>query len=147
MARKKGRQAPAGDKVYGASPIKPARRRRTRAEMQRIADALYELVRDSQPCTVRQAFYLAVSTGLVGKTEQEYKNTVGRLLLRMRQAGRIPFRWIADNTRWIRKPRSHDGIEDALEQTASLYRRDLWANQDVAVEVWCEKDAIAGVLY
>ena len=64
----------------------------------------------------------------------------------MREAGEIPFEWISDNTRWMRKPRSFTGIEDCLESTAKFYRRNLWASMPVHVEVWCEKDALAGVL-
>jgi hypothetical protein len=58
----------------------------------------------------------------------------------------IPFSWIADNTRWMRKPRTYTGPEQALRHTAETYRRDLWANSDVYVEIWCEKDALAGVI-
>src|SRR5262249_4045340 len=33
-----------------------------------------------------------------------------------------------------------------LNNTSRFYRRDLWAAMSVYVEVWCEKDALAGVL-
>jgi hypothetical protein len=69
-----------------------------------------------------------------------------RLLVAMREAGEIPFEWIADNTRWMRKPATFVGIESCLKSTAELYRRNLWAAMPVYVEVWCEKDALAGVL-
>lgn len=46
-----------------------------------------------------------------------------------------------------RKPPSHDSLTDALEDTAQLYRRALWRNQNDYVEIWLEKDALAGVLY
>ena len=72
--------------------------------------------------------------------------TVQRLLVEMRMDGTIPFSWIADNTRWMRKPTSYTGLEEALRHTADFYRRDLWADADVYVEIWCEKDALAGVL-
>ena len=40
----------------------------------------------------------------------------------------IPFgsTHIVDAGRWIRKPRTHESIEDALRNTAEFYRRDLW---------------------
>jgi hypothetical protein len=59
----------------------------------------------------------------------------------------MPFSWIVDNTRWMRKPRAFDSVEDALKDTADFYRRALWANQEDYVEVWLEKEAQAGVLY
>jgi hypothetical protein len=80
------------------------------------------------------------------KTEAEYKGTVVRLLTEMRLDGTIPFGWIADNTRWMRKPRTYSDMEAALENTAQTYRRQLWDNQDTYVEVWLEKEALAGVV-
>jgi hypothetical protein len=97
--------------------------------------------------TVRQVFYRLVSVGAIAKTEAEYKQTVCRLLAEMRRDGTIPYGWIADSTRWMRKPRSFDSIEDALRSTAQLYRRNVWRDLGEYVEVWCEKDALAGVLY
>jgi hypothetical protein len=71
----------------------------------------------------------------------------GRLLTEMRRAGDIPFGWIADNTRWMRKPRTFSSMESAMKRTAETYRRCLWDDQEMYVEVWLEKDALAGVLY
>ncbi len=84
--------------------------------------------------------------GVIKKIEGEYKQTVIRLLVEMREAGEIPFHWIADNTRWMRKLTAYTGIEACLNATSNSYRRDLWASMPVYVEVWCEKDALAGVL-
>ena len=39
------------------------------------------------------------------------------------------------------------GPQAALEYTAQAYRRQLWANQDVYVEVWSEKDTVRGTIY
>ena len=50
-------------------------------------------------------------------------------------------------TRWMRKPRSFDGVEDAINDTARLYRKALWTDAETYVEVWCEKDALAGTIY
>ena len=97
--------------------------------------------------TVRQVFYQLVTLGVIPKTEGQYKNTVGRLLTDMRLTGQIPFDWIADNTRWIMKPTTHSSLEAALQRAAQCYRRSLWDDQDVYVEIWLEKDALSGVLY
>ena len=59
----------------------------------------------------------------------------------------LPYGWIADNTRWQRKPRTFDSIEDALQETAHLYRKALWSDADCYVEIWLEKDALSGVIY
>src|SRR5262249_38860542 len=49
--------------------------------------------------------------------------------------------------RWQRKPHTFDSVEEALKQTAALYRKSLWTDADSYVEVWLEKDALAGVIY
>src|SRR5262249_6703168 len=61
--------------------------------------------------------------------------------------GRLNYSYIADATRWMRKPRTHDGVEAALQDTARFYRKSLWANSEDYIEVWVEKDALAGVIY
>lgn len=129
----------------GSSPTKrPARR--SKADIAALREQLYVLVELDRPMTVRQVFYRAVSAGIVDKTEGEYKSTVCRLLTDMRLAGELPFSWIADNTRWMRKPTTYTSWENALENTAATYRRAMWADAPVYVEVWLEKDALAGVL-
>lgn len=130
--------------TYRASPIKRARR--TKADIERIREAIYQAVEVDRPMTVRQVFYRLVGLGVIDKSEAEYKQTVCRLLADMRRERVIPFHWIADNTRWMRKPRTYSSLEDALRRTAQTYRRALWADQDVYVEVWLEKEALAGVL-
>jgi hypothetical protein len=131
--------------AYRSSPIK--RKRRTKAEVEAIRQAMLELVEQYQPMTVRQIFYQLVSRGVIDKLEREYKGTVVRLLTDMRLSQEMPYGWISDNTRWMRKPRTHDSIEAALEATVRTYRRDLWQEQDDYIEVWLEKEALAGVLW
>ncbi|MEN3335677.1 MAG: hypothetical protein V7641_5042 [Blastocatellia bacterium] len=130
--------------VYESSPIK--RKRRGFDAIATVRDALYDVLSAEHPMTVRQVFYRLVSAGAIEKTEAEYKSTVCRLLGRMRREGVVPFGWIADSTRWMRKPCTFSTLESALELTAQTYRRAMWDNQPVYVEVWLEKDALAGVL-
>src|SRR4030095_3678114 len=119
------------------------RERRTKNSIRTLREALRALIDPLQPVTVRQTFYLAVSASLIDKTENAYKNTIVWVLGDMRRAGALPYGWIADNTRWIRKAPSYDSLEEALRATAQCYRRRLWAHQPVYVEVWLEKDALA----
>jgi hypothetical protein len=88
--------------------------------------------------TVRQVFYQATVHGLVPKTEQGYAMVKTDLTL-MRRVRQLPYSWLADNTRWQRKPTTFDGIEHALEATARFYRKDLWAHADCYAEIWIEK--------
>jgi hypothetical protein len=134
------------DSVYVPRHIKP-RTRRTRAAMGDIKGAIVEVLSEDHPQTVRQVFYALTVRGAIEKTELEYKRTVVRLLADMREDGTIPFEWLADNTRWMRKPTTFSGLQSCLDATAQLYRRNLWNDSDHYVEVWCEKDALAGVIW
>lgn len=129
--------------TYGPCAIK--RPRATKAEMERRHSRLYELVAEGQPMTVRHAYYRAVVDGLVPKTEGGYRQ-VQRALAEMREAGALPFDWIADNTRWMRKPVSFDSIDEALADAAASYRRALWSSAPALVEVWCESDSTASTV-
>lgn len=108
---------------------------------------IYAVVETEPPMTVRQVFYRLVSIGAIDKTEQEYKNVVVRLLGRMRREGMLPFGWIADNTRWVRRPQTFSSLEAALQATAQTYRRSVWYDAECNVEIWVEKEALAGVIY
>ncbi len=99
-----------------------------------------------QPMTVRQVFYQATVRGIVEKTEAGYAKVQTDLVL-LRKAGELPYDWLADNTRWQRKPQTFNSIEQALQETARFYRKALWADADCYVELWLEKDALAGVVY
>jgi hypothetical protein len=122
------------------------RRRRTKAEIGLIKGALYDVLYEDHPQTVRQVFYRLTTQGVVAKTEAEYKGTVCRLLAEMRRGREIPYTWLADATRWQRAPQTFSSVEDALQRTASAYRRALWDGRPERVEIWLEKEALAGVV-
>jgi hypothetical protein len=129
--------------VYGSSPVK--RRRRTNAQLAELDGLIIEVVEQDYPVSLRGVYYRVVSAGGADKTENAYR-TVGRRLLELRRNGAIPYDRISDGTRWVIRPPSYDDIKDALTQTANLYRRNLWREQDVEVHVFTEKDAITGVI-
>jgi hypothetical protein len=96
--------------------------------------------------TVRQVFYQATVRGLAEKAETGYDKVQNDLTV-LRRAGDLPYDYLADNTRWQRKPRTFNGVGEALRDTALFYRKSLWADADSYVEIWLEKDALAGVIY
>jgi hypothetical protein len=128
---------------YPASHIK--RRRATKAEVTSRRIDLCLIVRDMKPMTVRQVFYQASVRGLVEKSESGYA-MVQTDLVYMRRAGVLPYGWLADSTRWQRKPKTFTNIETALHETARSYRKALWSEEQCYVEFWLEKDALAGVV-
>ena len=129
--------------VYEASHIR--RHRSTKADMADRRLALHDIIKAMKPMTVRQVFYQASVKGIVEKTEAGY-NKIQVTLAKMRRDGALPYAWLADNTRWQRKPDTYDSIQDALEETAQFYRKALWKDVDAYVEVWLEKDALSGVI-
>jgi hypothetical protein len=132
--------------TYEASPVR--RRRATKVEMAERANFLVDYAAAHGPITVRGLYYQAEVAGIPGidKTEGSYAK-VQRQVLELRRSGDLDYEHIADATRWMRKPRSHNSIEDALAETARLYRRNLWRDTEDHVEIWIEKDALAGVIY
>ena len=131
--------------AYQASPIK-RRVRATKAAVEERREALWDIINDGRPMTVRQVFYQATVRGLVEKAESGYAKVQTDLTV-MRRADELPYDWLADNTRWQRKPNTFDSVEDALRETARFYRKALWKDIDAYVEIWLEKDALSGVIY
>jgi hypothetical protein len=111
-----------------------------------IRDAVLALTDEFDVMTVRQVFYQLVSRGIVPKTENSGYRPVQTQVLKMRREELLPWSFIADGTRWMRKPASFDSVQDALDVVQRAYRRNLWRSQDFRIEVWLEKDALAEVV-
>jgi hypothetical protein len=132
--------------VYPASTIKPATRQRaSQREVEARREGLIAIVAAQWPMTVRQIFYQATVSDLVEKSEAGYAR-VQTDLVWLRRNGLIPYEWIVDNTRWEQRPRTYKSIAEALTHAARSYRRSLWSEASCHVEVWLEKDALAGVI-
>lgn len=127
---------------YGTSTVK---KRRSKSQLEQLDDALISIAHEERPLTIRGLFYRAMSQGEVPKTENGYRQ-VQRRALALRRSGELPYHWIADGTRWQVKPTTHGSMERALSNAASSYRRALWDEQEVHVELWVEKDAITSVV-
>lgn len=113
---------------------------------QEVQNIILQVFNELRPkLTVRQIYYALTARGVVPKTEAGYRRICRELGI-MRQNGLIPCNWIADNTRWQIKPDTDLNLQGALERWQETYRRDLWANQSDYVEIWFEKDALAGVV-
>ena len=122
-------------------------KQRTKADVAAIRAAIIEILTADHPQTVRQIYYQLVVRGLVQKTEIEYSQTVSRLLTEMRLAGELEWSWIVDNSRRTSVTRTFDNVADALNNSARYYRRSALRESDVYIEIWTEKDALAGILY
>ena len=113
---------------YLTSQIK--RYRATKAEVELRRARLFEIISVMRPMTVRQVFYQAAIRNLVEKSEAGY-DKVQADTVRMRRVAKLPYDWLTDNTRWQRKPRTLNGVEEALRETARLYRKSLWSDATI----------------
>ncbi|MBA2691484.1 MAG: hypothetical protein H0U65_03190 [Rubrobacter sp.] len=114
--------------------------------MQELRDALFEIVEEHAPGTVRGFFYLATTRGIVPKTENEGYRPVQRELVKMRREGLIPWGWITDGSRVVYGHHRYNSLSSYAGQVAGNYRKDYWFDAPKRVEMWLEKEALRGVI-
>jgi len=95
--------------------------------------------------TLRQLYYQFVSRALIANKQSEYKR-LGDIINDARLAGKIDWLAITDRTRNLTGLPHWDGPEDIVSASANHFHLDKWKNQDNRIEVWIEKDALAGVI-
>lgn len=95
--------------------------------------------------TLRQLYYQFVARGLIPNKDTEYKR-LGGIINDARLAGLIDWEAIEDRTRNLATLAHWTSPSDILEAVARQYRRNLWLGQDTYVEVWVEKEALAGIV-
>ena len=95
--------------------------------------------------SLRQLFYQLVSRGIVENEEREYKK-LSRILSNARLAGLVDWDAIEDRTRRPVIWTDYESPVDAMEKLISHYRLPRHVDQDIYVELWVEKDALASVL-
>ena len=129
---------------YQTSPVK--RKRRTNGEMGAMLDSIRTILAgEAHPITIRHLFYRLVGLRTIEKTETAYKGLCSHLS-RWRRCGDIGWDRFTDSTRWHIQRATFGSMADALQNTVETYRRDLWSTQACYIEVWVEKDAIAGIV-
>lgn len=130
--------------INKTSPTSPIRR--SKDDLRRLLAAVLAILDgEAGRISVRHLFYRLVSTGYIEKTEKAYK-LLCRHLANWRRKRFVPWDAFVDNLRWHLGRPTYDSVEAALLNAIGTYRRNTWGNADVFLELWCEKDAIAGVL-
>lgn len=84
------------------------------------------------------------SLGGTKNAEPNYK-WLGSLINDGRLCGLIDWDYIVDRTRNLHSLAHWKGAKDRLNSAANTFRIDKWVKQPCRVEVWIEKDALAGV--
>jgi hypothetical protein len=94
--------------------------------------------------TLRQLYYQFVSRNLIPNTQKEYKK-LGATINDARLAGLVSWTAIVDRTRSLAGNSHWETPADIVKACASQFQIDKWGNQEYRVEVWIEKDALAGI--
>ena len=95
--------------------------------------------------TLRQVYYQLVSKNIIENSERSYNN-LGNVVKDGRMTGLIDWEAIEDRTRFLRQLSHWESPEDIIKSAARSYRIDLWQDQEYYLEVWCEKDAVIGIV-
>jgi hypothetical protein len=112
-----------------------------------LIDACFTILEEIQPATVRAVCYQLFIRSLIDSMEVRHTKRVSKQLVDAREAGQIPWEWIVDETRDAE--RQHTGWEnpeDFMQTVMWSYKRDRWAMQPLAIEVWSEKGTVRGTL-
>ena len=109
--------------------------------------------------TLRQIFYRLVSKGILKNTLTEYKY-LGKSLVYAREQNMISYDSLEDRTRaaitvddyyishevfFNYHKQEYDNSEDTFKDSWKNYQLPLWHKQPKYVEVWLEKEALAGL--
>jgi hypothetical protein len=116
-----------------------------RTKNRQLSARAIEILERERPMTLRQLFYRAISAGALQNSQLEYKR-LGSIMTRLREANNVPRTWIVDHVRATLKPSSWSGLGDFGETVRDAYRKDFWSSLNHHVEVFVEKDAIAGTI-
>lgn len=114
-----------------------------------IIDAANQIIADYTAqgfqLTLRQIYYQFVARDLLPNTEKSYKS-LGKIINDGRLAGLIDWDAIEDRTRSLKSNLRLQDPRHGIQIIRDQYGIDMWENQERRVEVWIEKEALAGVI-
>lgn len=113
--------------------------------LEQVNTIIADYQRQGLRLTLRQLYYQCVVRNLFPNVERSYKN-LSALLTDARLAGLVDWSAIEDRLRKPRRQSQWNSISDLVEGALSAYRLPRWADQTAYVELWVEKEALAGVL-
>jgi hypothetical protein len=112
----------------------------------RIADEISQRYEKAgMAMTIRQLHYQFVTDNIYPNEKRSY-DKLKMLVKDGRMAGLISWTAIEDRVRNLVSLPTYVSPRNVLEVARESYRTDLWAGQPMRPEVWCEKDALSGVL-
>jgi len=106
---------------------------------------LDEYRRQDLVLTLRQLYYQFVARGFLPNKQTEYKR-LGSIVSDARLAGLIDWAMLEDRTRSVEAINTWSSPASIVKAVSEQYLEDLWIDQPYRVEVWIEKEALAGVI-
>jgi hypothetical protein len=95
--------------------------------------------------TLRQLYYQFVARDIIRNNQKEY-NRLGTIINKARLSGLLDWDYIVDRTRNLMALPHWTKPSSIIDSAARGYRLDKWSTQLCRVEVWVEKEALAGVV-
>lgn len=117
----------------------------SRERIEQCNEIIEEYVEAGYTMTLRQLYYQLVSRDIIPNLERSYKN-LSSLVSQARLAGMMDWDAIEDRNRQPDTPSEFKNLDELVEAALSSYRLPRWDGQPNYVELWVEKDALAGVL-
>lgn len=96
--------------------------------------------------TLRRCFYVLYGKGKLKNSKSAYQS-LSRVFLKARELGYLDWDIIEDRHRQILKRTTYSDFDTAFDILCKYYRKDSMLLQNNYVEVWVEKDAVAGIVY
>jgi len=118
---------------------------KTVALLHKIIDIIKEYQAAGLTMTLRQLFYQLVSRDEIQNTKNEYKR-LGEIVSKARRGGILDWLAVEDRIRIPFMPPEFSGLTNLIDSAVESYRLPRLHGQDRYVELWVEKDALAGVL-
>lgn len=108
-------------------------------------EVIQEYQADGLRLTLRQLYYQLVTKNVIPNVERSYKN-LSSLVTDARLAGMMDWDAIEDRVRQPSVPLEFENLQHRVDSAIANYRLNRWDGQENYVELWVEKDALAGVL-
>ncbi len=116
-----------------------------RVEIRRAEAICRQYAAQGYDLTLRQLYYQFVASGWIANNLKSYKR-LGEIINKARLAGLLDWHYIVDRTRNLAGTPHWSDPGSIVESAAASFRLDKWATQPRRVEVWVEKEALAGVV-
>ena len=119
---------------------------KTLVTVQQAQTIAQDYARQGYDLTLRQLYYQFVARGLMPNKQSEYKR-LGAIVNDARLGGLLDWNLMVDRTRNIAGGDSSNwDLDEWMQASADQYPMSLWDGIPTRIEVWVEKEALAGVV-